>query len=168
MERARGVRLQAAAYPHSVRIPPRFDDLDWLGHINNVSLTRIIEDGRFRWLVELGLTILGPNGPAPAVEGGRFVTAATQHEYLAEAFYPEPVDVRLATLQVGGSSWTIGHLARQRERNVCVGFSVLVLAGAQGPIRLGERLAALAEAYALKASQTVEDFTEQLVKGSGT
>jgi acyl-CoA thioester hydrolase len=165
MDRARGVRLQAAAYPHSVQIPPRFDDLDWLGHINNVSLTRIIEDARFRWLVELGLTILGPNGPAPGMEGGRFVTAATQHEYLAEAFYPEALDVRLATLRVGRSSWTIGHLARQRERNVCVGFSVLVLAGAQGPVRLGERLTSLIEAYALKASG--REFTEQLVDGSG-
>jgi acyl-CoA thioester hydrolase len=164
MERARGVRLQASAYPHTVQIAPRFDDLDWLGHINNVSLTRIIEDARFRWLVELGLTILGPHGPAPGVEGGRFVTAATQHEYLAEAFYPEALDVRLATLRVGRSSWTIGHLARQRERNVCVGFSVLVLADAQGPVRLGERLTSLVEAYALNASGA--EFTEQLVDGS--
>jgi len=167
MDRARGVRLQAAAYPHSVQIPPRFDDLDWLGHINNVSLTRIIEDARFRWLVELGVTVLGPDGPAPGVEGGRFVTAATQHEYLAEAFYPEPVDVRLATLRVGRSSWTIGHLARQRERNVCVGFSVLVLADAEGPVRLGERLRSLTAANALDAPEAAKEFTEQLVDRNG-
>ena len=156
MERAKGLRLHAAAYPHASEVSPRFDDLDWLGHINNISLTRIIEDARFRWLMELGLTILGPKGPAPVVAGGRFVTAATQHEYLTESFYPEPISVRLGTLQVGGASWTIGHLAVQRDRPVCVGQSVLVLAGEAGPIRLDERLRSLVDAQALIGAHVAE------------
>lgn len=130
----------------AIEVAPRFDDLDWLGHINNVSLARIIEDARFRWLVELGLTVLGPKGPTPGVEAGRFVMAATQQEYLAERFYPEPISVCLGTLRVGEASWTIGHLALQQERPACAGQSVLVLGGDRGPVRRGERLRSLAEA----------------------
>lgn len=39
-------RLDATAYPHHTTVPTRFQDMDVLGHINNVAMGALFETAR--------------------------------------------------------------------------------------------------------------------------
>ena len=52
-------RLDPASYPHHDVIQTRFQDLDVLGHINNVAWAALFETARIRFYHQL-------NGPGPS------------------------------------------------------------------------------------------------------
>ncbi|OYW21856.1 MAG: thioesterase, partial [Sphingomonas sp. 12-62-6] len=55
MARPEAWRLSAEAYPHREIIQTRFQDLDVLGHINNVGMAAILESGRVKFNQATGL-----------------------------------------------------------------------------------------------------------------
>lgn len=136
MQRASGARLDPRAYPLSVQLHPRFGDLDPLGHVNNVSLARIVEDARSRLMIDIGVTVIAANHGSGTAGGGRLVTAAAHYEYLAEVFYPAPLTIYLATLHIGRTSFSVTQLAMQEGHRVCVHESVLTLLDERGPMPL--------------------------------
>lgn len=93
-------RRDPAAYPWSVEVATRFGDLDFNGHLNNVAIAQLYEEGRVRFNRHLR--------DAFAIGRPRFLVARVEIDYLGEAHYPAPVTLAAASLAVGRTSWRIG------------------------------------------------------------
>ena len=85
MAKAEAWRLEAGNYPISMIIPPRYADLDTLGHINNVALAAMFETARVHFHHLLG--------HHPADAGVRWLVAAVDLKYVAEAHFPYDVTI---------------------------------------------------------------------------
>jgi acyl-CoA thioester hydrolase len=97
----------------------RFGDLDPLRHLNNVAVAQLYEEARVRFL--------DGSGVRERLEPKHwFVIAELTVQYLAEGFYPDPVELGTGVLRVGGASFTLVHALFQNGR--CIGScdSVLV------------------------------------------
>lgn len=117
--------LDNATYPVITQVATRFDDLDILGHVNNVATAVLFEEGRVRFNRDAGLQ---------ALRGGlRVMVVGLQIEFAAEIHHPDPVEVRTGTLAIGRTSFTIGQVARQNGRSVAYAHATLVFADADGP-----------------------------------
>ncbi|MFM9977767.1 MAG: acyl-CoA thioesterase, partial [Sphingomonadaceae bacterium] len=102
-------RLSLDHYPFTAAIPTRWADLDLLGHINNVSMAGLFEEGRARFNRSLAL-----GHP----KGVRWLIAAVELNYLAEAHHPHDVTIASGIGRIGTKSWTIVSGAFQQ--GVCV------------------------------------------------
>ena len=118
-------RLEPASYPFEVSIPTRWADLDLLGHINNVAMAGLFEEGRGRFNRTLDLQRGG--------KGVRWLIAAVNINYLAEAYHPNDVVVRSGIGHVGSRSWTILSAAFQNGSCVATCDTTLVYTNAEGP-----------------------------------
>ncbi|MBL0769198.1 acyl-CoA thioesterase [Sphingopyxis sp. DHUNG17] len=107
-------RLDPASYPYSTSVETRFQDLDPLGHINNVAMAALFENGRVRFnrdnLVER----------QRRMPGDRWLIARVEINYLAEGHFPDPIEVASGIGTIGNRSWTILSAAWQSGR--CVGL----------------------------------------------
>jgi acyl-CoA thioester hydrolase len=117
-------RLDRAVYPTSISVSSRYQDLDPLGHINNVAMSGIFESGR----VHIHYVI----GRHPAVEGVRWLVAAVDLIYVREAHFPQPVQVCNAIGRIGNSSWTVIQAAFQDDECVATCETVMVMQGPKG------------------------------------
>lgn len=122
-------RLDRAAYPFSNSTETRFQDLDPLGHVNNVAMAALFENSRVRFNRSIELT----NRHASQGAGDRWLVASVSIAYLAEAHFPDAVDVCSGIGRVGTSSWTILSAAFQGDVCVATCDTVLVLTDANGP-----------------------------------
>ncbi len=105
-------RLNPMAYPHSERIQTRFQDLDPLGHINNVAMAALFESGRVRFNHAMGLS---------GWKGHRWLVARIEINYLAEGNFPADVEIATGIGEIGTRSWQIlvhGVPAGFRHRDV--------------------------------------------------
>jgi acyl-CoA thioester hydrolase len=122
-------RLLIETYPFQAAIPTRWADLDLLGHINNVSMAGLFEEGRGRFNRSLNLHHGGDG-----VRGGiRWLIAAVSINYLAEAHHPDDVLVASGIGHVGTRSWTIISAAFQQGQCVATCDTTLVYTNADGP-----------------------------------
>ena len=110
MSRPEPWRLDASAYPFTVAIPTRWADLDLLGHINNVSMAGLFEEGRGRFSQSLALERQSRDI--------RWLVAAVSLNYLAEAHHPGAVTIASGIGYIGTRSWAIVSGAFQN--GVCV------------------------------------------------
>jgi len=97
-------RREIESYPSSAAIPTRWADLDLLGHINNVSMAGLFEEGRGRFNRSLALA---------HDKGVRWLIAAVELNYLAEAHHPHDVIIASGIGRIGTRSWTIFSAAFQ-------------------------------------------------------
>lgn len=139
-------RLQLETYPLVTTVPSRFQDLDPLGHINNVAIGAFYEEGRG-----------GLNRQAFPLElrkahGMRMVIADVHIAYLDEAFYPSDLVVGSGILRIGGSSYTIGQALFQDGR--CIGSSEAVLVNTDGkrPAAIPDEARSALEQLMIKAA----------------
>ena len=118
-------RLSPASYPFTAAIPTRWADLDLLGHINNVSMAGLFEEGRGRFNRSLELH----RGDKTT----RWLIAAVDLNYLAEAHHPHDVTIASGIGRIGEKSWTI--LSGAFQNGVCVATcdTTLVYTNANGP-----------------------------------
>ena len=125
MAKPEGWRLDPASYPFEAVIPTRWADLDLLGHINNVSMAGLFEEGRGRFNRSLDLH--------REAKDTRWLIAAVSINYLAEAHHPSDVLVRSGIGHVGTRSWTI--LSAAFQTGVCVATcdTTLVYTNGNGP-----------------------------------
>jgi len=130
-------RLDPAAYPFTIDVPTRWADLDMLGHINNVSMAGLFEEGRGKFNRSLKL---GRGG-----EGVRWLIVAVELAYLAESHYPHDVAIASGIGRVGEKSWTIVSAAFQQGVCVATCDTTLAYTDANGPRPLP---AAFREAFA--------------------
>lgn len=110
-------RTDATRYPFTTDIATRFGDLDVLGHINNVAMAGIFEEGRVRFNRNLRLE--------RAIDDIRWLIADVAIAYLNEAYFPDDMTVNAGIGRVGRSSWVI--LSGAFQRGVCVATSETTL-----------------------------------------
>jgi acyl-CoA thioester hydrolase len=135
MSRHDPARLDPASYPFSFEVQTRFQDVDLLGHINNVAMGALFEAGRgrFNWS-------LGTEHGRRANPGVRWLIARVDISYLAEAHFPGDVHVASGIGRVGNSSWTILSGAFQQRKCVALCDTVIVYTRAEGPVPLPDKL----------------------------
>ena len=134
--------LDLTRFGFSVEIATRYADLDPAGHINNVAMAAAFEDARLRFDVAVARLAMG--------RGRRVVVAAAHIDYLAEARYPAPLEVYLAVLEIGRSSWSVGELALQAGAPRAFCRATLVYIEDERPAPLPETFRARLERQRLK------------------
>lgn len=132
MPKAEAWQRDPESYPFSTVTETRFQDLDPLGHINNVAMAALFENGRVRFNRNLGLERRQP--------GERWLIAAVSIDYVAEAHFPDPVEVMSGIGRIGSSSWDIYSAAFQQGVCVATCVSTLVLTDKAGPKPIPEPL----------------------------
>ncbi len=110
--------LNPARYPFRHVITTRFSDMDPNQHLNNVALAAMMEDGRVRFNVGMGMRV--------ALGQRRAMVASMGIEYLSEGHFPGPVEVFCAIEAVGRTSWTIVQVLMQEDRTVAFARSIIV------------------------------------------
>ena len=125
MPRSESWQRDPESYPFSTVTETRFQDLDPLGHINNVAMAALFENGRVRFNRNLGLERRQP--------GERWLIASVSIDYVAEAHFPDPVEVMSGIGRIGSSSWDIYSAAFQQGVCVATCVSTLVLTDKAGP-----------------------------------
>ncbi len=135
-------RRDPAFYPFSAEVETRFQDLDPLGHINNVAMAALFEQGRVRF----NRNMLDELHSRAA--GERWLIAKVDINYLAEAHFPAPVTIATGIGRIGSSSWTLLAAAFQDHSDgtrTCVATCdcVLVMTGKDGPKPIPDALRAM-------------------------
>ena len=134
MPKPQSWQLDPASYPFSHRSETRFADMDVLGHINNVSMAGLFEHGRgmFNHAIEV----------QRRAAGQRWLIVSVSLDYIAEAHFPEHVDVASGILRIGNSSWDIASAAFQGGECKATCITTIVLTDANGPTAINEDLRA--------------------------
>ena len=142
MARPDSWRLDQSAYPFTTDIATRWADLDLLGHINNVAMAGLFEEGRGMFNRSLALERREP--------GIRWLIAAVSVNYLAEAHYPGDTTIASGIGHIGSRSWTI--LSGAFQKGVCVATcdTTLVYTDKTGPVPFPDGFRAKFEAMSLK------------------
>ena len=125
MPKPQSWQLDPASYPFSHRTETRFADMDVLGHINNVSMAGLFEHGRgmFNHSIEV----------QRRAAGQRWLIVSVSLDYIAEAHFPEHVDVASGILRIGNSSWDIASAAFQGGECKATCITTIVLTDINGP-----------------------------------
>lgn len=134
MPRTEHWQRDPTCYPFSTVTETRFQDLDPLGHINNVAMAALFENGRVRFNRNLGLERRQP--------GERWLIAAVGIDYVAEAHFPDPVEVMSGIGRIGNSSWDICSAAFQGGVCVATSITTLVVTDKSGPRPIADSLRA--------------------------
>ena len=144
MPKPQSWQLDPGSYPFNHRTETRFADMDTLGHINNVAMAGLFEHGRgmFNHAIEV-------QRRAP---GQRWLIVSVNLDYIAEAHFPEHVDIACGILRVGGSSWDIASAAFQGGECKATCVTTIVLTDASGPTALPEGLREEFERLGVKAA----------------
>jgi acyl-CoA thioester hydrolase len=137
-------RLELAVYPFTTDIPTRWADLDLLGHINNVSMAGLFEEGRGQFNRSLDLH----RGDRSI----RWLIAGVDIAYLAEAHHPAPVTVASGIGRIGAKSWSILSAAFQKGACVATCETTLVYTDANGPCVFPDDFRAKFDAMKVMAS----------------
>ncbi|HNW19592.1 MAG TPA: acyl-CoA thioesterase [Sphingorhabdus lacus] len=134
MPKPQSWQLDPSSYPFSHRTETRFADMDVLGHINNVSMAGLFEHGRgmFNHAIEV----------QRRAAGQRWLIVSVSLDYIAEAHFPEHVDVASGILRIGNSSWDIASAAFQGGECKATCITTIVLTDANGPTAINEDLRA--------------------------
>lgn len=138
-------RLDAANYAHQVSVETRFQDLDPLGHINNVALAGIFENGRVRFNRDMNVHQQSRHSD------DRWLVARVEINYLAEAHFPDPILVTNAIGHIGNRSWQILSAAWQGGQVVGLCDSTLVYQSATGQSSMSSDMRAELEALRMKS-----------------
>lgn len=134
-------RRDLAAYPFRITMVPRFGDMDLNKHLNNVAIARFYEEGRVRFHLALRDT--------PDLPRFHVFIAHIAIDYLGEGHWPEPLEVGVGVVHIGGASYRLGLALFQG--GACIGLcdSVLVNRGETGSAPLPTPLRAALEGLRL-------------------
>jgi len=138
MPRPDPYRLDPATYPFNVAIQTRFQDLDTLGHINNVAMAALFESGRVRFNQSMGLA---------GWRGHRWLIAQVEINYIAEGKFPDDVEIASGIGEIGTRSWQILSAAFQGGSVIATSDTVVVMSGATGATALPDDFRAALEKY---------------------
>ncbi|PLK27228.1 thioesterase family protein [Novosphingobium sp. TH158] len=110
--------LDPARYPFDTEVDVRFSDMDVNRHINNVSLSNFVEEGRVRFH--------RASGYISAISGIGSMVASVGIEYVGQAFYPGTLHLHAGASHLGRTSYTLDLLITQDNRPVVFARSVMV------------------------------------------
>ena len=131
-------RRDIHAYPFTAVVPTRWADLDMLGHINNVSMAGLFEEGRGRFNRSLEL----PRDRKTT----RWLIASVEVNYLAEAHHPHDVTIASGIGRIGERSWQILSAAFQKGECVATCDTTMVFTDENGAAPFPEAFRAKFEA----------------------
>ena len=101
-------------------VTPRFGNTDGLKHVNNISVVEWFEIGRngiFRFFTpDLDLSY----------ENWKLIMVRTEFDFLDQMFFGEDVEIRTYILEIGNSSFTMGHEAWQYGELRAKGKAIIV------------------------------------------
>ncbi|KQT31256.1 thioesterase [Sphingomonas sp. Leaf412] len=112
-------RLLPESYPHHQVIPTRFQDLDAMGHLNNVAFAAMFEDARVRFFRAIGRE--------NARDGFRAVVASNTISYLHEGGYPADVAIAIGVGHIGARSYEVLAAMHQDGRAIATSETVIVM-----------------------------------------
>lgn len=124
MARPEAWRLSPDAYPHHEIVQTRFQDLDVLGHINNVGMAALLETGRVKFNQASGLDKWRRDR--------RWLVAQVIINYLGEGYFPDDVMVASGIGEIGTRSWQIMSAAFQNGAPIATCDTVVVMSGDSG------------------------------------
>ena len=128
MSRPEAWRRDASAYPFTADVQTRWADLDMLGHINNVSMAGLFEEGRGRFTSSLNM--------ARGSRDVRWLIAGVAINYLAEGHHPQPVTIASGIGHIGARSWTVFSAAFQDGVCIATCDTATVYTDKTGPMAL--------------------------------
>lgn len=127
-------KLPLEKFPCQREISLIFADIDTIGHVNNVAISRFFEEARvsLHRMVDSYLSAVVPK---------RLLLVHTDIDYLAEVFYPGDVQLGIGVASIGRTSVRHGAALFQNGRCVAVSRSVDVntVEGQPGPAELDDR-----------------------------
>ena len=135
--------LDPARYPFSCSVETRFADLDINQHVNNVALVGLLEEGRVRCQRAVGNDVQAMD-MAPMV-----VSLAV--EFLGQTYFPDPIELHVASGPLGRTSYTLYQLATQGGRIVAFAQVTIVNTSEGGPSELPPVFREGLRAWSLKA-----------------
>lgn len=130
MSKPEAWRLSPDAYGYVTKLDTRFQDMDTMGHINNVAISAIFETARIRFHHHLGRH--------PQEHGVRWLVAAVSLNFIEEAHFPYAFDVHCAISHIGNTSWTISSAGFQKGVCVATCDTTVVTHGAEGRRRIDD------------------------------
>jgi len=133
--------LDAGRYPLYYAVPTRYVDLDSNRHVNNVAVVALIEEAYAR---------LNADMDKSAVTDRRIVVAQRSVSYLEEIGYPATVDVHIAVIAIGRTSWTVATLGVHAGIAAVYGEATLVGTAADRSA-LPDAFRAVLESYRIAA-----------------
>lgn len=139
--------LLQETYPYSLEVPPRYGDLDPMGHINNVAIASMFETGRVSFHNQLDAH--------PRDLGVRWLVAAVSLNYLQEMHAPHSVTIASGLLRIGNSSWTILSAAFQDGECCSTCETVMVAKGSHDRGPIGDELRARMGPFFVKAPEAM-------------
>lgn len=98
----------------------RFQDVDRLDHVNNVTFAVYAESGRVEFLAKV-------TPPAVLGDGPDWVIAELTLRYLEQTHYPGEIRIGTMVLRLGRSSVTLGQGLFEGDRCVATSEAVVVL-----------------------------------------
>lgn len=102
----------------SLKIRPRFNDTDALGHINNASVAT--------WFEEARLPVFKVFVPDLDVKNWNLIVASIQIDYRAQLQYQHEVEITTQVQKIGKSSFTLFQTAQQHKKTAASGSTTLV------------------------------------------
>ncbi len=145
-QRPAGRLTDPSLYPFVSDVATRFQDLDLLGHINNVAMTGMFEEARYIFGQQAGFSeCLSP--------GSRIMVASVQVHFLSEAFHGDPVRFYIGVGYLGSSSWRLRALGRQGDKAVMIGDASIVHATSSGPAPLPSGLRTILEGLRMRIGE---------------
>ncbi|BEV02430.1 acyl-CoA thioesterase [Novosphingobium olei] len=133
--------LDPARYTFAHEVTTRFADLDPNDHINNVAMAAVLEDGRVRFNVQVGLK---------RTETFRPMVASVGIEYLAQAHFPQSMTCHVAACEIGRSSWQMQQLLMQDGRAVATCRTVVVCTNGESAMPIPGEFRSLLQPWLLK------------------
>lgn len=148
MSRPAAWRLDPASYPKLEVKQTRFQDLDTMGHLNNVAYASLFEDARVRMNQQLGRVNRGK-----MAEGSfRAVVAQNVINYLAEGSFPEDVEIALGIGRIGNRSFEMLGAMFQSGKCIATCDTTIVMTDPKGENLPAEFVARL-QAVRVKGEQ---------------
>jgi acyl-CoA thioester hydrolase len=136
-------RLQRQGFAFAFDMQTRFSDIDKIGHINNVAIASLFQEGRNRFIHASEIYKLAHCD---------LVVASASFEYAGDLFHPAPVEIAVGVLEIGRSSFRFGQIASQHGRIGAYAEVVQVARDASGSIALPDVWRAKLEALKINAA----------------
>jgi acyl-CoA thioester hydrolase len=136
-------RLHVSRYPLVFDMRAAFSDMDSFGHLNNVALARMLEEGRANLQIEL----IGAHHLVHPGAGLQLLMANIEIDYVSQGEYPGDVTVATAITQIGRSSIREAGGLFQGERCIALGDAVMVHTVGGRPAALADALRARLDRY---------------------
>lgn len=121
-------RLQNAVLPIRIKLGTRFADLDFQGHVNNVAFAGLFQEASNH----CNTANIRPHLPP----GVNILVGTLCVDYVGELHHPSIVEISTGVLEIGRSSYVIGHRMQQDDRIAAFCEVSFILGGTAGSVPL--------------------------------